>query len=205
MSPHLVSPPPTGPRTWLALCAGLAGLAVLAWLWPGGRDLLAWRPDLAVAQPWRLLTAALVHWSPLHLAANLAGCAVLALLGARAGLHARHAAAGVLAWPLTQAGLWLRPDLTLYAGLSGVLHGLTVVAALALLQQAGRPRRIGAAVLGGLTLKLWLETPWGAAVQSVAGYDFAVAPFAHLSGAIAGALACALTAWPPRAADNARI
>lgn len=182
------------------LCAALAALALLAWPLP--RDLLDWRPDLVATQPWRFATAAFVHWTALHLAANLAGCAVLALLGWRAGLARREALAGLVALPLTQAGLLLRPELQRYAGLSGELHALAVIAALALLARGGRERRVGAAIVVGLLAKLALEQSWGPVLRPTAGFDFAVAPWAHLSGAVAGLLAWGLTmrrfSRPPR-------
>lgn len=178
-------------RLWLTLCTALAVLSLLAW--PLSREAWDWQPDLVARQPWRAVTAAFVHWTPLHLAANLAGCAVLALLGARARLSARDAAAGLLALPLTQLGLLLRPDLTRYAGLSGELHALVAIAALTLLRRAGRDRLIGAGIALGLGLKIALEAPLGPALRITDGFDFAVAPFAHMSGAMAGLLAWGLT------------
>ena len=50
---------------WPALCAALAALALLAWPLP--REWLDWQPALVAAQPWRAVTAAFVHWTPLHL------------------------------------------------------------------------------------------------------------------------------------------
>lgn len=173
------------------LCAALAALSLLAWSLPSGA--LDWRPALVAAQPWRAVTAAFVHWTPIHLGANLAGCAVLALLGWRAGLGRREALAGLVALPLTQLGLLLRPELLGYAGLSGELHALATIAVLTLLGRAGRERFVGVAVALGLGIKLALEDPLGPVLRVTADFDFPVAPFAHLSGAIAGALAWGLT------------
>ncbi|MBV8034212.1 rhombosortase [Roseateles sp.] len=178
-------------RVWLTLCAALATLSLLAWPLP--RDALDWQPALAAAQPWRAVSAAFVHWTPLHLAANLAGCAVLALLGWRAALGPREALAGLLALPLTQLGLLLRPELARYAGLSGELHALAAIAALALLARPGRERRVGAGIALGLVAKLALEAPLGPPLRATPGFDFPVAPLAHLTGALAGALAWGLT------------
>ena len=178
---------------WPTLCAALALTAVLAQLPPP--QVLDWQPTLATSEPWRALTAAFVHWTPLHLAANLAGCAALALLGARAGLHTRESIAGLIALPLTQLGLLLRPDLQHYGGLSGELHALAAIAALTLLtrQGSGPNRPIGAAIALGLVAKIALEHPLGPALRPTAGFDFPVAPFAHFSGALAGVVAWALT------------
>jgi rhomboid family GlyGly-CTERM serine protease len=154
---------------------------------------LDWQPSLAASQPWRAVTSAFVHWTPLHLAANLAGCAVLALLGWRAALGPREALAGLIALPLTQAGLLLRPDLLRYAGLSGALHALVAIAGLALLARGGRERLVGVGIALGLVAKLVLEAPLGPALRAAPGFDFPVAPFAHFSGALAGAIAWGLT------------
>lgn len=176
---------------WLLLCTGLATTSLLAW--PAPHAALDWQPSLLATEPWRALTAAFVHWTPLHLAANLAGCAVLALLGARARLEARQATAGLLALPLTQLGLLLQPELLRYGGLSGALHALAAIAALTLLTRPGRERWVGAGITLGLVAKLALEQPLGPALRVTDGFDFPVAPFAHLSGAVAGALAWRLT------------
>lgn len=177
----------------LAALAALAQALPVAWL-----DWLDWRPSLALDQPWRVVSAAFVHWTPLHLVSNLAGCVVLALLGWRAGLGGRAALAALICLPLTQLGLLLRPDLVVYGGLSGVLHGLAVIAALSLLARSGRERWTGAAILLGLAIKLAMEHPLGAALRQTPDFDFSVAPFAHLSGAMSGALAWRLTMRPSR-------
>lgn len=178
-------------RHWLRLCATLAALSLLAGALPTAR--LDWQPGLAATQPWRAVTAAFVHWTPLHLAANLAGCAVLGLLGWRAQLGARESVAGLIALPLTQLALLLRPELLHYGGLSGVLHGLAAVAALSLMRRRGRERWVGAGIALGLAAKIALEAPLGPVLKATPGFDFPVAPFAHLCGAWAGMLAWGLT------------
>ena len=159
-----------------------------------------WLPGRAWDEPWRLWSAALVHLSDGHLAANVLGCAVVGAFGQRAaqvagaGAAREWALAWLAAWPLTHALLGLEPRLTGYAGLSGVLHAGVGVAALGLMVQAGgRARAIGAAVLAGLALKLVLEEPWRAPVQALALWEVPVAVAAHASGAAAG-LTCAAVA-----------
>ncbi|HEY9108079.1 MAG TPA: rhombosortase [Roseateles sp.] len=181
----------TRSTSWLLLCASFAALSLLAW--PLSREALDWQPTLATQQPWRAVTAAFVHLTPIHLAANLAGCAVLALLGHRAALGKREATAALIALPLTQLALLLRLDLTRYAGLSGELHALVAIAALTLLSRRSHDRFIGAAIAAGLIAKLLLEHPLGPALRDTPGFDFPVAPFAHLAGALAGAITWTLT------------
>ncbi len=171
---------------WAGLCGGAALLSVLAWWWPA--NLLDWQPDRAAAEPWRTVSAAWVHWSPLHLGANLLGTAVLAALGWAATLPARAALAWAFAWPLTHLGLWLQPALVHYGGLSGVLHAGVAVAALwLLLHERGVRHAVGAAMLVALGLKLALEQPWGPPLREGGGWDIAIAPLAHATGALAGA------------------
>ncbi len=135
-----------------------------------------------------------MHWTPLHLGANLIGCAVVAAFGWAARVPLRASIAWLAAWPLAHAALALQPRLVSYGGLSGVLHAGVAIAAWQLLRQNhGRRRAIGAAVLAGLVVKLLLERPWTAPTQTLPGWDFPVAPLAHASGAAAG-LVCALLA-----------
>ncbi|MCP5269738.1 MAG: rhombosortase [Burkholderiaceae bacterium] len=178
-----------GRHAWLSLCALAAAGAGIGWL--ASAMALDWQPAQLAAEPWRLWTAAFVHWSPLHLAANLAGCAVLAALGAAAALPLRATLAWGLAWPLTHAALLVQPALAHYGGLSGVLHAGVAVVAVALIARRGRERAIGAAIAVGLLAKLLLERPWAGPLAHPAGWDIAVAPLAHAAGAVAGTL-CAL-------------
>lgn len=179
----------SGPVAWAGLCFLLCAVALLGW----GRDRsgLDWQPALAASQPWRAWTAVAVHYSGLHLAANLAGAVLVGALGVAARVGPREAIALLIAWPLTQAGLLVQPTLAHYGGLSGVLHAAVAVVAVRLLVQPGPARRrvIGVAVLAGLLLKLLIEAPWGAPLRHPAGWDIAVAPLAHASGALAGLLA----------------
>jgi rhomboid family GlyGly-CTERM serine protease len=179
---------------WLLLAALLGAGAAIGWALPS--PWIDWQPGRAPAEPWRALSAAFVHWSPRHLAANLAGLALVAALGWAARLPAAAALAWALAWPAGHALLALEPALRHYGGLSGVLHaGVAVAAAWLLLCPAdGRQRAVGAAVAAVLALKIGLERPWGDVLQHPAGWDIAVAPLAHATGAAAGALAGALAA-----------
>ncbi len=173
---------------WLALTALLAGGALMAWWLPA--VWLDWQPALAASEPWRWWTAAFVHWSPLHLAANLLGCALVGALGAVGRVPTRVALAWCAAWPATHIALLLQPALAHYGGLSGVLHAGVAVAATHLLCAGhGRRRAIAAAVLAGLAVKIALEAPWGPPLRHPADWDIAIAPLAHATGAAAGVLA----------------
>ena len=187
-----------GSRRWVALAAFLALCAAL--LFGAAQSALDWQPSKAFNEPWRALTAVAVHFSALHLGANLAGTALVAALGVAARLPVAMAWAWLAAWPLTQLGLLARPDLVHYGGLSGVLHAGAAVVAVQLIRAGPTPRRlIGVALLAGLLIKVLRETPWGPALRHPPGWDIATAPFAHATGLLAG-LGCALAAaaWQSR-------
>ncbi|MDQ6683997.1 MAG: rhombosortase [Pseudomonadota bacterium] len=174
-----------GRLAWVALGVILA-------LGSGGVSLLDaprfdWQPGLALAEPWRAWSAAFVHFSGLHLAANLAGLALVVAYGWAGNLPLRSSLAWLLAWPLTHAALLLRPELLHYGGLSGVLHAGVAVAAVTLLTMPRQSRRwIGAATLLVVVIKVLLETPWGPTLRRPEGWDIAVAPFAHAAGLLVG-------------------
>lgn len=185
---------------WVVLAALLALGALLAWWAPAPS--LDWQPGAVAREPWRAFSAAFVHWSALHLGANLLGSGLVAALGRTAGLPARAALAWAVAWPLTHLALLAQPALAHYGGLSGVLHaGVAVAGWWLLLRQRGRPRAIGAALVAGLAIKVALEDPFGAPLVHAAGWDIAIAPLAHAAGALAGSatgLAAALGAGGAR-------
>jgi rhomboid family GlyGly-CTERM serine protease len=180
--------PQGGSAAWLAVAALLLLPALALFGQALGPRLLAWEPALWMTEPWRWWSAAWIHLSPLHLGANGAGAALVAALGVAARVPPRAALAWALAWPATQLGLLAMPDITGYGGLSGVLHAGVAVVAVVLVRRSGQgERRVGLAIAAVLTLKLLIEAPWRAAVIHPVGWDIAVAPLAHASGALAGA------------------
>jgi rhomboid family GlyGly-CTERM serine protease len=192
---------PASAWTWAALAVtlGLGSLVVFGLeRWGVASDwrpslALDWQPSLSGSQPWRAWSAGLVHFSELHLAANLAGCVLVAALGLTARVPTRCVVAWALAWPALHLGLWVQPALTHYGGLSGVLHaGVAVVAVHLLLRPSRAQRRIGALVLAGLAIKLVSEAPWAGAISRPDGWDVTVAPLAHVSGALAGSVIAGL-------------
>lgn len=197
-------------RAWLLVAMALAVGSMVAWIQPPSvQAAMEWRPELAQREPWRAVTAAWLHWSPQHLIANLAGCAVVGLMGVAARLRPREAIAWLLAWPLTQVGLLIEPSLERFGGASGVLHAGVAVAAIGMLSQRashGRERVIGLVVGLGLIAKVAAERPLsGPPLRHWDGWNIAIAPLAHLTGLIAGvvlALVCALAAraWARRRA-----
>lgn len=167
-------------------------------------EAIDWQPAHAFTEPWRWWSAVWVHYSDLHLTANLGGALLVGLLGAVARLSPRAASAWLLAWPATQLGLLIEPALLHYGGLSGVLHaGTAIVAAHLILDPMPARRRLGALLLAGLVAKVLLEAPWRGPLQHPPGWDIATAPLAHASGLLAGLVAGLLMLRPPGVARRA--
>lgn len=170
---------------WFAL-GGLLFVGALIG-WPVERTLLDWQPSRFADEPWRAWTAAFVHLSPLHLAANLAGTALVAAFGIAARVGSAGAWAWLAAWPLTHVALLMQPGLAHYAGLSGVLHaGVTVVATRLQFTGTRRQRIVAGLTLAVVAAKIVNEAPWAHVVIHPPGWDIAVAPLAHATGAVFG-------------------
>jgi rhomboid family GlyGly-CTERM serine protease len=181
-----------GARAWAAVALALGAVALAGWFAP--RAALDWQPALAAREPWRALSAVGVHYSAAHLGFNLGGVALAGLFGIVARVTPPVAWAWLAAWPLTQLGLLAQPAIEHYGGLSGVLHaGVAAVATFLIVTGTRAQRGVALAVFVGLAAKLWSEAPWGPALRPDAAWGFAVAPFAHASGALAGTL-CTLVA-----------
>ncbi len=188
-----------GTAGWIAVAALLLLPALALHGHPTAAQMLAWEPGDALGEPWRLWSAAWVHLSALHLAANAAGTLLVAALGMAARLPRHAALAWGLAWPLTHLGLLAVNGIGRYGGLSGVLHaGVAIVAVVLMRAGRHRERRLGWAIGGVLALKLLSEAPWRGAVSHPVGWDIAVAPWAHVSGALAGVVLAGWLCRPAR-------
>ena len=173
--------------TWLVVTAFLMLASLIAW--PLSHHAVDWQPALAFSQPWRAFSAAFVHYSPLHLAANLVGALLVGVFGWAAQVPRQMALAWLLAWPLTQLGLLVQPSLLHYGGLSGVLHaGVVIVCVHLMFAGTSTQRRVGGATLFVVLAKVLLEAPWNGPLSHPGGWDIAVAPMAHASGVVAGGL-----------------
>jgi rhomboid family GlyGly-CTERM serine protease len=184
--------------TWVTLALAACAGAVIAWSLPP--EWLEWQPALVGSQPWRAYTAAFVHYSGLHLGANLAGGVLVAALGWSARIPWSSTLAWLGAWPTLHLVLLVQPALRHYGGLSGLWHaGVAVVGVHLLWRGAPRARWIGGALLVGLLVKVLAEAPWAGPVRYAAGWDIAIAPLAHASGAAAGVVwALLMNGWARR-------
>jgi rhomboid family GlyGly-CTERM serine protease len=167
------------------LLLATAALAVASL--PG--DWVVWlryeRTAVQAGQWWRLVSGQLVHLGPAHLWLNLAGLGLVWVLLLR--LHPeRHAWRDAVVCALgVGLGLYFfSPEIAWYVGLSGVLHGLVAVAAIAALQRDRREALLLVALLGA---KLWWEQAHGPLPGSAAAVGGRVVTEAHRYGALAGA------------------
>ena len=138
-------------------------------------------------QLWRVLTAHFVHLSPMHLLGNAMGVILLGYVAGRSLSNALGVA--LLAWCLLVVGLGLyvfADYLERYVGLSGVLHGLILVAPFI---SPFYSRRIAACFLVLIIAKvLWEQSSFYDDMAMVGMIGGRVEANAHLLGTIAGLL-----------------
>jgi rhomboid family GlyGly-CTERM serine protease len=143
-------------------------------------------------QIWRLLSGHLLHSNLLHLLLNLLGLVVLMLL------HGKLPGRLAVGWQILLLSLstgvalfFLAPEIAIYVGLSGVLHGLLCYGATADLRQGYHS---GALILVGVAIKVGSEQWQGPDPELSAQIAAEVAIDAHLYGAVSGVL-LALLSW----------
>ena len=138
------------------------------------------------SQPWRLWTAHWVHLGVWHWVLNAAALALLPEIFLR--ISWKHF---LILWvmlpPLLSLALWFYlPNLLMYAGLSGVLHGLYLAIAMsAIVGASDGERRIGWIVLAGLLAKVGWEAYRGMS-QTAELIGAPVILQAHQWGAVVG-------------------
>ena len=184
----------------------LAGLTVLVHFAELGPWLVL-EPRLAavMSEPWRMLTAHLVHWSADHLFWDVLTLVVLGTLVERQASDSRRVWWGCVLGggaAISLSLLLLQPDLPAYAGLSGIDSALFTAAAAMLARRAiaerDAPLTAAACVAGLLFLaKLGYEARTGSTLfADHAAAGFTPVPLAHLVGGAAG-LATALLLFKP--------
>lgn len=184
--------------------------AFMVALWGGGAhvfDALVLRADaVASGQWWRLVTGHFVHWSAWHVAVNAGGLAIwLLLCPVRWSLPRWSGVLVVEALAVSGGVLWMSPDVMRYAGFSGILHGLFLVA---LVPQAFAGDRIAGACLLYLVGKVGLEQIVGPVMSDAEHIGAAIATESHLAGLLGGlALLLAPRGWravAPRVSRRSR-
>ena len=157
------------------------------------------RTLLAEGQWWRLLTGHLVHTNTAHLLMNGAAVVVLwFVFGQNHLLGRRHPIAvylGVVALlsMLISTGLWIWfPEVEIYYGLSGALHGLFCFAAVSELFQR---RWSGGLLLIGCFAKVGWELAVGPSAVTASIIEAKVAVSSHFLGTVFGTLIGTLVGW----------
>jgi rhomboid family GlyGly-CTERM serine protease len=184
--------PPEGVAAGLALA--LLALHALA---PG--ETLEYQRRLLADEPWRVLTAHLVHINWTHALVNAAALWIVARLYAEdLGAGRQALALGASALVISAALALLYPSIDWYRGLSGALHGLFFAgAAKWLLSERPRTFRrlwLPATLFAGGWVKVALEQPGGATTPHAQWLGAAVVPQAHFVGALCGTVLGALFA-----------
>ena len=142
------------------------------------------REALLAGQYWRLLSAHLVHLSWWHLAAN--GLALLLfqqLYGQALSLVSWLRLWLVMALGVALGILWGNPEVSWYAGLSGVVVGLIVAGAL---KACREQPQISGILLGFIAVKIAWEQWQGTALIHSPWSGTATLVDAHLYGALSG-------------------
>ena len=162
----------------------ISGLMALAFIIFGGApEKFVWLADTGLTQTWRMLTAHFVHSDFEHLAWNLIAFMVL---GAVIERHSKQDLLYGLIVGIVAVNVYLGSvyQLTAYAGLSGVLNTLLVVALFRLCQiPSYRAAAMWTMVLS--MLKIVIELYSGHSVFSSISWQ--AVPQAHLVGWITGA------------------
>ncbi|WP_221796987.1 rhombosortase [Oceanobacter mangrovi] len=176
---------------WLLLVIVILGLeACKPWL---QQWLQFDRNGLDHGQFWRLISANFTHLSFYHAAGNCGGLLLVAYLLGNSVRHLRVLL--LLGWCSLAVGAglyWLAPDLRQYVGLSGVLHGLLVVAPF---WSQFYSRRFAWLFAAAISLKvLWEQSPWYDDMAMFGLIGGRVETRAHLFGLLAGGAAVLLVA-----------
>ncbi len=184
---------PTGPgwRSWLCVAAAsVAASTVPGW----GPALRFSRQHILDGEWWRLISGHFMHWDSPHLIVNLLAAAAIWHYAGPAVRSATWLASAVVSALASGLGLLLLTPWIHYGGLSGVLHGLLLTAALARCGGEWLARWVLAAALAKIAWEQW-QGPLAASLISVP-----VAVDAHLYGGIGGGLvgvACWMRAATP--------
>ncbi|MGI9257477.1 MAG: rhombosortase [Gammaproteobacteria bacterium] len=150
------------------------------------------RAAIAGGEIWRLVTGHLVHLSWGHTWLNLVALLLMTVLLDDLMDARDWVVAFVLAATAIDVGLFfLEPEVSWYVGLSGSLHGVMVVGAIAMLRENATMAVI---LLLGIICKLAWEQLLGPIPFSESTSGGAVLVDAHLFGAIGGLLASVLLA-----------
>lgn len=149
--------------------------------------LLFERDAILQGQLWRVLSGNIVHYSPMHLILNVSAMMIAAgIVELRGYRHYWQLMSGS-ALTIGCTVLALRPDIMVYAGLSGVVSASLTYLCLQGLYEDRVWRTACIVVLSGICLKLTLELHYDASVEQFFDTQtFRPVPLSHLAGALSG-------------------
>ena len=159
--------------------------AVSAWAEFAHRTpMLRFERSLIATEPWRLLTAHLVHLGWAHLLLNMLALFMLSALFAQRLRTTQWVRWWLVCSVAVSGGLYyMDSELAVYVGASGVLHGLAATAAVSQLRHGCRE---AGWLLGVLVLKLGWEQYHGPTPGMAAWVGGPVVVNAHLYGTLGG-------------------
>ncbi|CAH9050352.1 hypothetical protein PSEHALCIP103_00178 [Pseudoalteromonas haloplanktis] len=144
------------------------------------------RPLIEQGQLWRLFTSQFVHANWVHLGLNCAGIALIWLL------HGEYTTPKQYSFNIALLALWCGlgvywfcPTITIYTGLSALLHGVIVWGAI---KDVTVGLKSGYILFIGVWIKLILEQVNGPSAEIGQLIQSTVAVDAHLIGAIGGVI-----------------
>ena len=176
---------PLQPRYVLPPLCLIVLSTLLAWL--GMNNELEFnRPLIEQGQLWRLFTSQFVHANWVHLGLNCAGIALIWLLHGEYTTPKQYSFnIALLALWCGFGGYWFCPTITIYTGLSALLHGVIVWGAI---KDVTVGLKSGYILFIGVWIKLILEQVNGPSAEIGQLIQSTVAVDAHLIGAIGGVL-----------------
>ena len=150
-------------------------------------DFIYWRTGILHGEYWRPVTGNFVHLSWQHASLNLAAWLLVWVYGTRVCGIAMWLVSLLLCAGGTGIGMLLfLPNIEVYSGLSGVLHGLLIL--VSGLRLMARPGDYSAwAILVVVMAKLIFEGIWGPTGATADWIGLMVVSEAHLYGALSGA------------------
>lgn len=158
------------------------------------------RDAVAAGQLWRLVTSALVHLSPSHLALDVAAVLLVAMLGRSEPPATALAICVLISTVSSLYVLVCRPEMRYFGGLSGIATGLFAYIALMSLRRHGRhlPSLLP---LAALLVKTGMELGTGGSLAQTVAQPFTTVAASHAIGlAVALLLALLPRDRPVRAA-----
>lgn len=137
---------------------------------------------------WRVLTGHVVHLNLPHTLMNLGALCLLMIMFWKDMSYPADLAALFFSITGISIGLYFfHPELSSYAGFSGLLHGLFLYYFLKILPQNNKVSTIAVTLI---SLKIfWEQTPWADTSETAKLIGGNVATMAHLYGGICGLIA----------------